>query len=389
MKNFTFHNPTKLVFGKGALARLQSLLPADVKTILLLFGGGSVVRNGIYDQVLSELSGYRVVPFGGIEPNPDCTTIDKAILVGREEKVDLILAVGGGSVLDASKVIAAGVYMEEFMPSWEMVVNRHYEGAIPLGTVLTVPATGSEMNSGSVISNRATEEKFSYYSKHPLFSILDPLYTYTLSGHQVSCGIADAFMHTLEQYLTYSGQSGVMDRMAEGILLNILDFAPKAMLQDEDYDAACEYMLSATIALNGFLRLGVVEDWVTHQIGHEITALTGTTHGASLMMILPWVMRVLKVEKESKLLQFGERVYGIREGEREERISRVIEATESFIHSLGLATSLKEANISTEVAEKIAQRFETRGGVYGENGISTPKVIREILMASAYGRHPY
>ncbi|MDO5036502.1 MAG: iron-containing alcohol dehydrogenase [Porphyromonas sp.] len=378
MNNFTFHNPTKIVFGCGSVAQLSKLIPEGTKTILLTYGGGSIVRLGIYDQVIQQLERYEVIPFGGIEPNPDCHTLDKAIAIAKEKEVDLVLAVGGGSVIDGSKVIAAGVF-SSYTTSWEMVINGEFKGSIPLGTVLTVPATGSEMNAGAVISNRATREKYGYRAQHPLFSVLDPTYTYTLSQHQVACGIADVWMHTLEQYLTYPGQSNLMDRMAEGVLSNVLDFAPLRLEKSDDYDVACEYMLSATIALNGFLGMGVEQDWVTHKIGHEVTALTGATHGASLMMILPSVLRVMRAEKEAKLLQMGIRVFRMTDPTAEEVIIKI----EDFIHSLGLAASLTEAGISKEVAVEIADRFEERGESWGEGQHATPERIREILLLAS------
>lgn len=380
MKNFEFYNPTRLVFGKGELTKLSVLIPKNQR-ILLVYGGGSIKRHGIYDAVINELKGYEIIPFGGIEPNPDCTTIDKAIALGKKEKVDFVLAVGGGSVIDAAKVIGTGLLSEK--SSWDLVRGGVFSESLPVGTVLTVPATGSEMNNCSVISNREKAQKFAYYSQHPTFSILDPTYTYTLSDHQVACGIADIFMHTLEQYLTFSGQSGIMDRMAEGVLLNLMDFTPKRLKNAEDYDLASEYMLTATIALNRMICMGVEEDWLTHLIGHELTALTDTTHGASLMMILPSVMTVLSEPKRSKLLQLGERVYGITGENETEVIHRVIDRTVTFIHSLGLPASIREAGIDLAVAETIAQRFEKRGASLGEHGIGTPEKIREILMLSA------
>lgn len=376
MNNFTFYNPTKLIFGKGSISRLSGQIPSGSK-ILLVYGGGSIIENGIYDEVMSELEGFEVTPFGGIEPNPDCLTIDRAIEVAREKNIDFLLAVGGGSVLDATKVIGAGFYSS--LKAWDLVMDGGFDRSLPVGTVLTVPATGSEMNRGSVISNRETAEKYSYYSQHPVFSILDPTYTYTLSEHQVACGIADTFMHTLEQYLTYSGQSGLMDRLAEGLLLNVLDFAPIRLKKPEDYDVACEYMLSATFGLNGMIGMGVEQDWLTHKIGHEVTALTGATHGASLMMVLPSLLRVLKEPKRSKLLQLGERVFGLSAESEENLIEATIVEIEQFIHSLGLSASLKEGGVDITVAEEIARRFEVRGESWGEGEIGTPEKIREIL----------
>ena len=377
MRNFRYYNPTQLCFGKGSVAKLPELIPTGTR-ILLVYGGGSIKRTGIYQQVMEQLEGYEVIPFGGIEPNPDCSTIDDAIALARKEQIGMILAVGGGSVSDACKVIGAGLFTEE-PDSWSMVRSRKFTRSLPVGVVLTVPATGSEMNNISVISNRAREEKFSYASQHPIFAILDPTYTYTLSEHQVACGIADIFMHTLEQYLTYSGQSGIMDRLAEGLLMNIFDFAPQRLLKAEDYDIACEFMLSATFGLNGMIAMGVEEDWLAHQIGHELTALCGTTHGASLMMVLPSLLTILKEPKRSKLLQMGRRVFHLDIEEPERLIETTIGEVVRFIHQLGLDASLKEAEISPDIAEQIATRFEQRGRSFGEQGIGTPAKIREIL----------
>lgn len=377
MKNFTFHNPTKLIFGKGSLARLSFEIPKGA-IILITYGGGSVVRNGILQKVREELDGFEVHEFGGIEANPDCSTLDQAIAYGRKCGCTYLLAVGGGSVLDGTKLIAAGIRTTD-ASAWEMVKRKYYRDALPYGTVLTVPATGSEMNNGSVISNRAVGEKFSFYSEYPKFSILDPTFTYTLSEHQVACGIADTFVHILEQYLTYPGQSGVMDRMAEGLLMNVLDFAPLRLKSPDDYDVACEYMLSATIGLNGFLSMGVEEDWATHALGHELTALAGVTHGASLTMILPSLLRVMKSEKEQKVRQMGRRVFGLQDPSFDEVVSYV----EGFIHRLGLHASIQEAGISPDVVKEMARRFTDRGYSLGEKGIVTPEKVGEILKLSS------
>lgn len=376
MKNFIFCNPTKLIFGQGSIKEISKQIPQGSK-ILLTYGGGSIIKNGIYDQVISQLTGYEIIPFGGIESNPDAATIDRAITTARDEKCTFILAVGGGSVIDASKAIAMGVKAP--MNCWEMVTTYYRGECLPLGTVLTVPATGSEMNPGAVISNRATQEKFSMVGEHPVFSILDPTYTYTLSQHQVACGIADAFMHTLEQYLTFPGQSGVMDRMAEGLLLNILEIAPRLIQDHTDYDTACEYMLSATFGLNYFLAMGVEEDWLTHRLGHELTALAGVTHGASLMMLLPSVMRVMLPEKRDKIIQMGRRVFGISGLDNDATVQATLQAVEKFIHSLGLASSMKEGQIASEVAEEMIRRFHQRGTPLGTLESATPDKIQLII----------
>lgn len=377
MRNFRYYNPTALCFGKESVTKLPTLIPSGTK-VLLVYGGGSIKRHGIYEQVMEQLAGYEVVPFGGIEPNPDCSTIDEAIALARKEEVGFVLAVGGGSVSDASKVIGAGILSEE-RDSWSMVRSHKFTRSLPVGVVLTVPATGSEMNNISVISNRAKKEKYSYVSQHPLFAILDPTYTYTLSPHQVSCGIADIFMHTLEQYLTYSGQSGIMDQLAEGLLLNLFDFAPRRLKESDDYDTACEYMLTATFGLNGMIAMGVEEDWLAHQIGHELTALAGVTHGASLMMVLPSLLTILKEPKRSKLIQMGKRVFHLPTEDPDRLVEETIREVVRFIHQLGLDASLKEAGIEPSIAEEIARRFEERGHSFGEQKIGTPQKIREIL----------
>lgn len=286
MNNFTFRNPTKLVFGKDSILELPKLLPSDAK-ILLTFGGGSVKRNGVYEAVISQLSGFQTVEFWGIEPNPKVETLRKAIALGKQEGVTFVLAVGGGSVLDASKLIVNAIPSER--DAWDLVLHGADRSVqtLPLGTVLTIPATGSEMNRGAVISSEATHEKFGFYNEYPLFSILDPSYTYSLPDYQIACGIADSFIHVVEQYLTRVGESPLMDRWAEGILLTLIEEADKIKAQPADYDARATFMLSATMALNGFISMGVTQDWATHRIGHEITALTGLTHGHTLVIVLP------------------------------------------------------------------------------------------------------
>lgn len=376
MKNFSFYNPTRLIFGKDSVSRLSEYVPKGAK-VLLTYGGGSVKKLGIYDSVISQLSEREVIEFGGIESNPDVATIRRAVELAKERDTDFILAVGGGSVIDASKLIAASALTEK--DPWEIVKEGRAERGLPLGVILTVPATGSEMNGAAVISNRERKEKFSFYGIYPVFSILDPTYSYTLSDHQACCGIADAFVHILEQYLTFPQQSGIMDRMAEGVLLNLLDVAQERAKDPNNYSVACEYMLSATMALNGFLGMGIEQDWLTHKIGHEITALTGATHGASLAMVYPSVLRVLRKPKEGKILQLGARVFGITGANTQETIDRVISRLEEFFHSLGLCTSMREAGISGDVAGLIASRFAERGKSFGENGIGTPVVVGLIL----------
>ncbi|MDD2311880.1 MAG: iron-containing alcohol dehydrogenase [Petrimonas sp.] len=377
MKNFIFRNPTKLVFGKGQIARLNELIPAEVN-LMITYGGGSVTRNGIYDQVKAALKGRKFIEFWGIEANPHVETLRKAIEVGKSENINYLLAVGGGSVLDGTKLIAAGIASDE--DAWDIVLKGVAEKQIPFASVLTVPATGSEMNGGAVITRAETREKFAFGGDYPQFSILDPEVTYSLSKHQVACGLADAYTHVLEQYLTTPGQSRLMDRWAEGVLLSIMEIAPKIKENPCDYDLMADYMLAATLALNDFIRMGISQDWATHQIGHELTALHGTTHGHSLAIVMPGTLRVLKEQKHEKLLQYGERVFGITGGSEPERVDKAIEKTEEFYRSLGLTTRLSEENIGNETIETIAKRFNDRGVAFGENQNVTGDVAREILL---------
>ena len=377
MYNFEFQNPTKLIFGKGSIAKIKDEIPAGTK-LMLTFGGGSVKKNGVYEQVIEALKGYDVVEFWGIEPNPKVETLRKAIELGKRENVDFILAVGGGSTLDGTKLIACGIKYDG--DAWELVLdNSLVKGGVPFASVMTMPATGSEMNSGAVISNLATKEKFAFYSYYPKFSILDPEVTYSIPEYQVSCGIADTFVHVMEQYLTTTGINSLMDRWAEGLLMNLVDIAPGIAEDHKNYDLMSQYMLSATMGLNGFIAMGVPQDWATHMIGHELTALHGVTHGESLAIVLPATMTVLSEQKKLKILQYGERVWGITEGSESERITKAIEKTEQFFRLLGLKTRLHELNIGEETIAEIERRFNERGVKLGECKNVTGAVARAIL----------
>lgn len=377
MYNFTFCNPVKLIFGRGTIAQLAKEIPLD-KKIMITFGGGSVHRNGVYEQVTKALAAHNRIEFWGIEPNPKIETLRKAIEKCREEKVDFLLAVGGGSVLDGTKLIAAAVNYQG--DAWELVLKgHHFESVLPFAAVMTLPATGSEMNNGAVISSVEKTEKFAFYTNYPQFSILDPETTYSLPPYQIACGIADTFVHVIEQYLTETGVSPLMDRWAEGIMQTLVEVAPKVRADQHNYDNMSTYMLSATMALNGFIAMGVKQDWATHMIGHELTALHGLTHGHTLVIVLPALMDVMREQKGDKILQFGERVFGIREADRNTGIDRTIRATEEFFRSLGLTTRLSEEKIGRETIDEIARRFEQRGTKLGEKQNITGEVARRIL----------
>ena len=377
MNNFEFQNPTRLIFGKGQIARLSQELPRD-KKILVTFGGGSVKANGVYDKVMGALEGFDYIEFWGIEPNPKVETLRKAVKLCKEQGVGFILAVGGGSVLDGTKLIAAAACVEN--DAWELVRDASLaKGALPFASVMTLPATGSEMNRAAVISNLETGEKFAFYNVFPVFSILDPETTFSLPPFQVACGLADTFIHVMEQYMTVTGVAPLMDRWAEGVLQTVVEVAPKVRADQHDYDAMSTYMLSATMALNGFVAMGVPQDWATHRIGHEITALTGMTHGQTLVIVLPGVLNVMREQKGDKILQYGERVWGIAEGTREERIDKTIAATEDFFRSLGLATRLSECSVGEDVVAEVVNRFKVRGTTLGEKANIDYSVVEQIL----------
>lgn len=378
MQNFIYQNPTRLVFGRGEIARLSKLIPADAK-IMVTYGGGSVRRNGVYDQVTAALAGRDYIEFWGIESNPRVETLRKAVAQGKAEGVNFLLAVGGGSVIDGTKLISAAIASDS--DAWDLVLKGADRGGIPLAAVLTIPATGSEMNSGAVISREETHEKFPFYGRYPEFSILDPEVTYSLPDYQIACGLSDIFVHVMEQYLTTPDQSRVMDRWAEGLLKTVIEIAPLIRANKTDYRTMADFMFSATMALNGYIAQGVTEDWATHMIGHELTALAGITHGASLAIVLPATMSVLRDQKRDKILQYGARVWGIDGGSTTERIDQIIARTREFFASLGLATSLTEAEISESVIDIIAERFNRSGVHHGEAANVDGEMARRILTA--------
>lgn len=380
MSNFEFFNPTQLIFGKGSIAMLEKKLPRD-KKIMITFGGGSVKSNGVYDQVIKAMKGLNFIEFWGIEPNPKYETLVKAIELGKKEKVEFLLAVGGGSVLDGTKFIASGITYDG--EAWDLILdNRKAKNSVPLASVMTLPATGSEMNNGAVISRLETAEKYPFFSldNFPKFSILDPETTYSLPKFQVSCGVTDTFVHTVEQYLTFPVDALLMDRWAEGILQTLKDIANDLMTEKEPtYETRSNFMLSATMALNGFIAMGVPQDWATHMIGHEITALTGLTHGVTLAIVYPALLRVMKEDKMDKLLQYGARVWQITIGTPEERAEQAIMKTEEFFHSLGIQTHLSDYKVERSVIEEIVKRFKERKALLGERQNIDYTTIEKIL----------
>jgi NADP-dependent alcohol dehydrogenase len=381
MNNFTYRNPVELVFGKGTIAELRRLVPQGDK-VLFAYGGGSIKKNGVYDQVRAALEGRDVLEFAGIEPNPRYETCMKAVDLCRREGVGFLLAVGGGSVLDAVKFIAAAVPFQG--EPWDILAKHaKVEAALPLGSVLTLPATGSEMNGNSVISRDETREKLAFYSPlvYPKFSILDPETTFTLPPRQTANGVVDAFAHTMEQYMTYPADAPLQDRMAEAILSTLIEIGPKLLEHPHDYQLRANMMWTATMALNGLIGLGVPQDWATHGIGHELTALYGMDHGQTLAVVMPAVWRFKFADKKAKLAQYAERVWGVA-GTEEEKAKAAIEKTEEFFRLLGVKTRLAEYGAENAV-EQVPPRLAQRGVVLGERRDIGPDQVREILRLCA------
>ncbi|PHM39962.1 bifunctional aldehyde/alcohol dehydrogenase [Xenorhabdus mauleonii] len=385
MQNFTLHTPTKVIFGKGQIAQLSNEIPKDAK-ILLIYGGGSIKHNGVLSQVHAALEGYSVELFGGIEPNPAYETLIKAVEYIHQNKIDYLLAVGGGSVIDGTKFIAAAAKYPGADP-WEIMTSggAHITSAIPFSCVLTLPATGSETNNISVISRRETDDKLHFASPfvYPQVAILDPAAAFSLPPRQVANGIVDAFVHTLEQYLTYPVNAKVQDRYAEGLLMTLLEEGPKALEEPENYDVRANIMWSATQALNGVLGAGVPQDWATHMLAHQLTAFHGLDHAQTLAIILPQLLQEKRDVKHDKLLQYAERVWNLTEGSEDERIDKAIYATRQFFESLGIKTHLSDYQLDGSSIPAMVNKLEQQGLVsLGEHQDITLDISKRIYEAS-------
>ena len=361
MQDFTFYNPTRILFGSGRIADIAREVPANAR-ILITYGGGSIVKTGTLTEVKTALNGFTLFEFGGIEPNPTYETLMRAVELARRERIDFLLAVGGGSVLDGTKFIAAAI---PFVGDpWDILSKRAKIGsAIPFGSVLTLPATGSEMNNGAVITRRASNDKlaFSHALLFPRFSVLDPTKTYTLPARQVANGVVDAFVHIAEQYLTFPADAKVQDRFAEGLLLTLIEEGPKALQEPENYAVRANLMWTATLALNGLIGAGVPNDWATHMLGHELTALHGLDHAQTLAVVLPAMLQVRREEKRGKLLQYAERIWGLRDGDEEARIDEAIERTRGFFESLQVPTRLSDYGIGENAIPALVAQLERHG----------------------------
>ena len=380
MFTFDFYNPTRILFGPGQIAQLANQVPREAR-VLVLYGGGSIRQNGVYDEVLTALAGRDVLEFAGIEPNPSYETLMQAIELVRREKVDFLLAVGGGSVIDGTKFVAAGALLDA--DPWEILTRKaKVTAALPFGAVLTLPATGSEMNSGGVITRKSTHEKFSFASRllYPKFSVLDPSKTLTLPTRQVGNGVVDAFVHVMEQYLTYPIGAKVQDRFAEGLLQTLIEEGPKALSAPSDVDVRANIMWTATLALNGLIGAGVPQDWATHMIGHELTALHNLDHAQTLAIVLPPMLRVRKDAKRAKLLQYAERVWQLTAGDEDTRIEAAIARTEQFFEQMGVHTRLSAYGLDASHIPALLGALEAHHMVtLGEHRDVTLDVSKKVL----------
>ena len=387
MLNFELYNPVNYVFGKGQIEKLTDLVPSNTK-ILIAYGGGSIFKNGVYDQVKAALPNHDIVEFGGIEPNPRFETLMKAVEIIRAEKIGFILAVGGGSVIDGVKFISAAVNFEGDAADIlkKRILFKDVSKVIPFGTVLTLPATGSEMNSGAVVTIEATQEKLTLGGSalFPVFSIVDPTVITSLPKRQLQNGVVDAFTHVMEQYLTYTHDALLQDRISESILQTLIEIGPDVVENPSDYKLASNFVWSATMALNGLIQKGVPSDWSTHMIGHELTALYEIDHARTLAIIGPNLYRVMFDTKKDKLAQYGQRVWNIQGNSTEEIAEKAIEKTVEFFHKMGMKTKLSEnAENIEKTADFIANRFEERGWkVLGEKQNITIEKVKAIVEMS-------
>ncbi|MDP4281251.1 MAG: iron-containing alcohol dehydrogenase [Bacteroidota bacterium] len=384
MFNFDFYNPTKIFFGKNRLDVIDKQVPANA-IVLITYGGGSAKRNGLIDKVKANLGKRKVYEFGGIEPNPHYETLIKAAEIVNKKNITFMLAVGGGSVIDGTKFISLashckGDSRDLLKYGFRLITSEMAGEVVPFGVVLTLPATGSEMNNGAVISDG--HGKFPVMSDlaFPEFSILDPTLTFTLPKIQVANGVVDAFVHTGEQYITYPADAKVQDRMAEGILQTLIEIGPISVAEPENYDARANHVWSATMALNGIIAVGVPQDWATHMIGHELTALLGIDHGQTLAIVYPALLEVRREQKRAKLLQYAERVWNITKGTEDEKIDMAIRKTREFFESLGVKTHLSQYGVTADKIPVVIEQLRDHGmTALSETHDITLDVSRKIL----------
>lgn len=386
MQNFTFHNPTELIFGKGQIEKLEEKLNEYGKNILLVYGQGSIKKIGLYDEVIKylEKTDKNIVELAGIKPNPRLKSVEKGIELCKEHNIDLILAVGGGSTVDASKAISCGFYHEGDL--WQMIKeDGEINQSLPLGVILTVAATGSEMNANSVITNWETKEKLGFHGTvYPSFSILDPTYTYTVPRQYTAYGIADIASHVFEQYFSHTDNTPLVDRWAEDILRILIEESDKVMDDPEDYGARANIMLCSTMALNGLVGMGKEEDWASHAIEHEVSAIYDIPHGAGLAIIHPNWMKYVLDEGEEKFAQYARQVFDIDDSDKSEREVALagIQKTREWFNQLGLPSTLDEYDIRKADLETMAEKAVSGGKLGGYKQLDKEDVFNILEMSS-------
>lgn len=385
MKNFNLYNPTRILFGENKIAEMNDFIPKDAR-VLVLFGGESAIKHGTLGEVITSLGERYVEQFGGIEANPSYSTLMKAVQQIKDNKLDYLVGIGGGSVIDGVKFLALAVSCQT--DAWQEILidkAKNITKALPFASVLTLPATGSEMNSNSVITRYETHEKMAFSSQlvYPQFSVLDPTKVATLPPRQLANGVVDAFTHTMEQYLTYPVNARVQDRFAEGLLTTLVEIGPALLKNSSDYELQANFMWTATLALNGLIGAGVPQDWATHMIGHELTALHGLDHAQTLAIILPSVMNEQRKHKHDKLIQYAERVWNITEGDEDSRIDLAITKTRDFFEQMGVRTYLKDYQLGAADIPAMVKQLEDHGLTeLGEHGDIDLAKSTKILEAS-------
>ncbi|WP_336291708.1 iron-containing alcohol dehydrogenase [Aeromonas dhakensis] len=377
--NFQYANPTRVCFGEGQIAKLPELIPAGSR-LLVLYGGGSIKQNGVYDQLTQALAGREWLEFPGIGANPQYDQLMEAVDLVKRERIDFLLAVGGGSVVDGSKFVAAAARFEGDDP-WEILLHKApVKAALPLGCVLTLPATGSESNPAAVVSRGEAKLSFMNPLVQPVFAVLDPTTTYSLPPRQVGNGVVDAFVHILEQYLTFPVGGEVQDRLAEGLLQVLVDNGPRALAEPTNYQVRANLMWAASLALNGLIGRGVPQDWSTHAIGHQLTALHGLDHAQSLAVVLPSLLREQAAQKQEKLAQFAERVWHSSREDKALRIEEAIIRTEQFFQQMGVGTRLADYGLDARCIPGICSNLKLFGlTALGELQDIDPDKVARIL----------
>jgi len=383
MENFNFYNPTKIIFGKNRLEELDSLVPEDAN-VLILYGGGSVKKFGTLQKVNNALKNRSIIEFGGIEPNPLYETLMKAVELVKKNNINFLLAVGGGSVIDGTKFVNLAANYVGNSPSdllTDYSTQSSVKTSISTGTIITLPATGSEMNSGGVITFNRGKHVIMSPVLYPYFSIIDPTLTFSLPAIQVANGIVDSFIHVVEQYVTFPAEGRFQDRTAEGILQTLIEIGKQTIDNPTDYDARANLSWCSTMALNGLIGSGVPNDWATHMIGHELTAMFGIDHAQTLAIILPSLWEIRKDKKREKLIQYAERVWNISEKDDDIKIELAITKTREFFESLGIKTHMSDYGITTDKIDNIIEALEKHGlTALSETKDLTLEVSRKILM---------